>query len=370
MEKTYRVAVIGSSGRGDYGHGLDIMWKGVRRTQVVAVADDNPAGLQKAAKRLGVDQTFADYRAMLDRVKPDIVAIALRWIDRHAEMATACAERGIHMYMEKPFCRTLGEADRVIRVCDMTHSRLALAHVTRYSPRLAKVRELIAGGAIGKVLEYRARGKEDKRGGGEDLWVLGSHVLNLVAILGGKPKWCFATVSQNGRPIQKKDIVNGPEGLGPLAGDDVRATYGLTNGATATFQSVRNAGGNPARFGVQICGSKGIIEILTGYLPDVRLLEDPGWSPGRNPKAKWRPVTSAGVDKPEPLANDLEAGNVAAGNDLIAAIEGNREPLCNAREGRDVVEMILAAFESQRKSGPVNFPLEIPGHPLQSLGRG
>ena len=37
----YRVAVIGRTGRGDYGHGLDEVWNEVEQAKVVAVADDN-----------------------------------------------------------------------------------------------------------------------------------------------------------------------------------------------------------------------------------------------------------------------------------------------------------------------------------------
>lgn len=367
MDKTYRVAVIGSTGRGDYGHGLDVMWRDVPRTQVVAVADDNPQGLAATAKKLGVDRTYADYRQLLDEVKPDIAAIAMRWIDRHAEIATACAERGIHMYMEKPFCRTLAEADAVIRACEMTHTRLALAMITRYSPKFDRVRELLAGGAIGQVLEFRGRGKEDPRGGAEDLWVLGSHIMNLSAEYGGKPEWCFAQVKQQGRPIRRSDVIEGNEGLGPLAGDDVRATYGLASGATATFQSTRGAAGNPSRFALQIYGSRGILEIATGYLPTVKLLEDPGWCPGRS-GATWKDVSSAGVNEPEPITNPAaSAGNVAAANDLIAAIEAQREPLCNGVAGRTAMEMILAVFESQRAGGPVSFPLPRGEHPLLGL---
>ena len=29
MAKTYRVAIIGRTGKGDYGHGLDVVWNGV-----------------------------------------------------------------------------------------------------------------------------------------------------------------------------------------------------------------------------------------------------------------------------------------------------------------------------------------------------
>ncbi|MGD9647178.1 MAG: Gfo/Idh/MocA family protein [Pirellulales bacterium] len=367
MEKTYRVAVIGSTGRGDYGHGLDVMWRDVPRTEVVAVADDNAAGLTAAAKRIGVERAFADYRQLLDEVKPDIATIAMRWIDRHAEIATACAERGIHVYMEKPFCRTLAEADAVIRACEMTHTRLALAHTTRYSPLFDRIGKLLGDGAIGQVLEYRGRGKEDRRGGGEDLWVLGSHIMNLMAEYGGAPQWCFARVRQEGRPIRRSDVVDGNEGLGPLAGDDVRATYGLASGATATFQSLRGAAGNPSRFALQIYGSRGIIEIATGYLPTVKLLEDPGWSPGRS-GAAWQDVSSAGVGRAEPLAKaPASAGNVAAAKDLIAAIEGQREPLCNGVAGRTAIEMILAVFESQRAGGAVTFPLPRGEHPLLGL---
>ena len=46
-------------------------------------------------------------------------------------------------------------------------------------------RDLIEAGRIGQVLEIRARVKEDQRGGGEDLWVLGSHVLDLMADICG-----------------------------------------------------------------------------------------------------------------------------------------------------------------------------------------
>ncbi|MFM7925726.1 MAG: Gfo/Idh/MocA family protein, partial [Planctomycetaceae bacterium] len=107
-------------------------------------------------------------------------------------MVLACAEVGSHMYLEKPFCRTLGEADEMVRACEMRHLKLAVAHISRWSPQLDQVRRLIEGGEIGEVLEIRARGKEDARGGGEDFWVLGTHVLDLMRALGGDPEQCFA----------------------------------------------------------------------------------------------------------------------------------------------------------------------------------
>ena len=48
----YRVAVIGRSGKGNYGHGLDVVWKDIDQARVVAVADENAQGRAKAAERL------------------------------------------------------------------------------------------------------------------------------------------------------------------------------------------------------------------------------------------------------------------------------------------------------------------------------
>src|SRR5262245_14368421 len=101
-DKRYRVAVIGSTGRGDYGHGLDAAFRGVDRAEIVAVADDNPAGLRKVGERLGVSALFADYREMLDQLKPDVVCIGPTWLTDRVAMLQAVAERGCHIYSEKP----------------------------------------------------------------------------------------------------------------------------------------------------------------------------------------------------------------------------------------------------------------------------
>ena len=49
----YRVAVIGRTGRGNYGHGLDIVWRDINRTKVVAVADGDAKARTAAAERNG-----------------------------------------------------------------------------------------------------------------------------------------------------------------------------------------------------------------------------------------------------------------------------------------------------------------------------
>ena len=365
MAAKYRVGVIGHTGRGNYGHGIGEAWLHIPDTEIVAVADPDEKGRKAAAASLKAPRTFADYRAMLDETKPDIVSICPRWLDQHRDMVVAAAERSIHIYMEKPMCRNLEEADQMVAVSEKNNVKLVIGHQTRYSPKLPVIRNMIEDGVIGRVLELRGRGKEDRRGGGEDLWVLGSHIMNLMHFFGGEANWCFAHVQDKNEPVTGDDVVEGPEGIGPLAGDNIAAVYGMDEGVTGYFGSHRNTPGG--RFALQIMGSRGIIEIVTGFLPQVSLLEDPSWSPGRSGK-KWIPVSSAGPGKEEPIKDPpAHAGNIAACLDLLLAIREDRQPECSMYEGRTTVEMIAAVFESHRQGTPVAMPLENRKNPLSLL---
>jgi predicted dehydrogenase len=369
FQAPYRAAVIGRTGRGDYGHGLDIAMRDQPKLTLVGVADDDPKGLAAAAKRLGVDRAYADYRELLDREKPQFVAVAMRWIDCHREMILACVERGIHVFSEKPLAPTLADCDAIVAACERSHTKLAMAFQTRYSPRFERVKELIAEGAIGEVLELRGRGKEDRRGGGEDLMVLGAHIMDMFRGIQGDAAWCFARVTDGGRPIEKRDVRQGAEGLGLLAGDRIDAMFGFkTKPAVAHFATSRPE--QPGqRFGMQILGSKGRIDIGMGAVPPAYLLSDPTWSEAAK-KSKWLEITSAGVGKAETIANNgLAEVNRHIVADLIQAVENDVQPLASVYDGRASIEMILACYASQGRNGPVGIPLaERSRHPLETLG--
>jgi predicted dehydrogenase len=363
----YKVAVIGRTGRGNYGHGLDVVWNDIDQAQVVAVADEDSQGRAAAAKRLKAPKAYADYREMLEKERPQIVSVAPRWLDCHRDMVLACAEHGCHVFLEKPMCQTLEQADEMIEALEKRNLKLAIAHQTRYSPTLQHVQKLIAEGRLGDILELRGRGKEDSRGGGEDLMVLGTHVMDLMRLFAGDPQWCFVRVNQNGKPVTKSEVRNGAEGIGPLAGDEIHAMYHFAGTATGYFSTHRARHGAAARFGLQIFASKGIVTMTTGALPEVWLAEDPSWQPGHS-KTTWKKITSAGIDKPETLSDAGQSlGNRLIALDLIRAIETDTQPKGSARDGRAALEMILAVYESHRLNAPVELPLKNRRHPLTLL---
>ncbi|MFO0908680.1 MAG: Gfo/Idh/MocA family oxidoreductase [Isosphaeraceae bacterium] len=368
-KRPYRAAVIGRTGRGDYGHGLDLALLNQPALTVVAVADESEKGRAAAAKRLGVDRAYADYREMLDREKPEFVSVAPRWVDCHRDMVTACAERGIHVFCEKPLAPDLASADAIVTACERSHVKLAVAFQTRYSPRYERVKELVESGAIGELLELRGRGKEDRRGGGEDLLVLGPHLMDLFRGFLGEASTCYARVTERGKPVGRAEVRSGAEGLGPLAGDRIDAVFHFARTPTsAYFATARPAAGASERFGLLICGSKGVISLGTGWVPPAFLLASPDWT-GASRGAKWQAITSAGLGRPETLpGNNLTEANRLIVADLIRAVETDTQPRSSVYDGRASLEMLLACFASHAQGGPVAIPLTARAkHPLESL---
>ncbi len=341
-----RVAVIGHTGRGDYGHELDTMWLSVPGVEVVAVADPVPAGLEKARARLGGVEGFSDYREMLAKVEPDIVSVAPRWVDQHAEMVIAAAEAGARgIYVEKPFSQTLEEADAMLAACEKSGTKLAVAHRMRTHPVLPVVKKLIDGGLIGKVLEMRGRGKEDHRGGMQDLWVLGSHVFNLMNFFAGKAVACEAEMLVEGRPATEADLKPGPEGIALLAGDEVHARFRMENGWTAYFDSIQDAGGDGAGFGLEIIGNKGIVNLRVDREPFAYFREGNPFDT-LSETGDWQAVGTGGVGVPEPVdgLGKMVGSHYLAGLDLVESIRKDREPICDGAQGRMVMEMVCGAM--------------------------
>jgi predicted dehydrogenase len=363
----YRVAVIGRTGKGNYGHGLDTVWLKCDRAEIVAVADENEAGRAAAAKRLGATTAYADYKQMLEKEKPQIVSVADRWPDCHRDMVIACAEYGASIFLEKPAAQTLQQADEMVAACEKHHVKCAIAHQTRYSPRVKVIKDLIGEGRIGDVLELRGHGKEDRRGGGEDLMVLGTHTFDLMRHLAGDAKWCFARVQQGGRKAVSGDVRQAGEQIGPIMGDHIAASYGFGGLAVGTYFTHVAKAGAGTRYWLEVRGTKGVIHVGFGILPPALLCEDPSGMFGKS-KVAWQEITSAGVSKPEPLtAKDLDNGNILIVNDLIEAIEKDRAPLDGLHDGRAALEMILAVYESHRLERTVELPLKNRKHPLAAM---
>jgi predicted dehydrogenase len=73
---------------------------------------------------------------MLEREKPQLVAVAPRWTDEHHDMAMAALNVGAHVYLEKPITQTLAEADDLLATAKRAGLQIAVAHQMRLAPNI------------------------------------------------------------------------------------------------------------------------------------------------------------------------------------------------------------------------------------------
>ncbi len=358
----YKACVIGDTKQGGHGHNLHMVWGAREDVAVAGLADPDAKGREKHAAEAKAARTYADYREMLEKEQPDLVSIGPRWSVRHQEYLEACAAVGAHGLIEKPIAADLAEADAMVAAADAKGLKWAIAYNFRATPVYQHARRLILEqGLIGEVLELRARGKEDRRSGGEDLIVLGTHVFDMMIDLIGRPQWCVSDIQVEGRKATAADIREATEPLGLVIGDSIQAAFGFAGGVHGYFSSQKNPDGNGGRWGLDIYGTKGIVTIRLTEIPQIHWMRSPSWSPGKQ-GAQWEALPgmpamaykNSHVERYAPIIDGL-----------IEAIEKGGEPNVSLRDGLHAHEMIQAVFASHVSGRRVALPLAARAHPLK-----
>ena len=373
MNKPYRAGAIGRTGKGNYGHNLDMAYQGLPDVEFVAVADPDPEGLRAAGERTGAQRLYAEYREMLDKETLDLVSVCPRWPDCHLEMVTACAEAGVKgILCEKSMAQTLAEADAMIEVCERNGVRLAVAY-RRANPFEQHAKRLLDDGVIGQVQVMRGHGKADHRSGALDTMVLGGHILDSMRYFAGSDvAWAHGHVTQDGREVTLEDIREGNEEVGLLAGNGVEAYYVFKNGVTAHFESLpgHDSGArNNTWMGLEIYGTKGTMSLRDTPNGGVYVYPHDLWMPDEA-DAKWeRVLMEEGRAKGSGQVNSLINQTIV--KELIQAIQEDREVIAcpSGKDGRGALEMIMAVHESQRLGTRVSFPLKNRQNPYETWRR-
>jgi predicted dehydrogenase len=287
---------------------------------------------------------------MISQEKPDIVTICPRWSTARVEMVEAAVQAGAHILCEKPLAASLEDADRILAAVERARVKMQVGHTGRITAVSQIVGRMLREGRFGIPMEMRARGKEDRRAGGEDMMVLGTHCFDLMRYYAGDPEWVSASILEKGRPADRSMEREGTEPIGKIAGDDIAASFRFAGGLPGYFASRRNDNLQGPRFGVTLHCSKAAVYVSLLEVPNGRplLLEAPSWAEGQ-----WRPIEYP----PGTLPPDRTAINALMAADLIEAIEKNREPICSARDGHWTIEMVAGVYRSHYAGARMSFPL-------------
>ena len=359
------------------GHGTHQAFRGLP-VRTVALVDSEQEGLREAQAKVGAERVYGHWREMMDRERPDIVVLGSRDPVEHWPPLLEAVRRGIHVLVEKPLCTTLEEADTLLALSKRSGSRICVAHLARYAVLFRTMKRMLDDGAIGTPLSVYGRGKEDERGGGEDLIVLGTHILDVMCWLFGMPEHLFSEVTVDGAPLKPSDRSATSEPLGPVAGDNVFAHLHFPGGVRGFFESRKGIyrPGSQVRMGLTVVGTKGALSMryTNGQVGEgerkLRLTRST-YPPEDASEYEEVPLLNDDViPGAEPLVMDFipyfSINNRLAAWDLVRAIEEGREPKASAADAAAVLEIIQGIYLSQLEGRRIDFPLTTRRHPLQN----
>lgn len=158
--KPVKVAVIGY---GWWGKIITATLEASPFLQVALVIESDPQ-VRESAKEAGKQRNFAvgdDFSQAL--VHPDVEAIVLCTPHQfHASQIQLAAKAGKHVFCEKPLCLTYQDALAAIAACNAAGVQLGIGHERRFEPAVITLREEIAKGTLGVILQIEANFSQDK----------------------------------------------------------------------------------------------------------------------------------------------------------------------------------------------------------------
>ncbi|MBN2642078.1 MAG: Gfo/Idh/MocA family oxidoreductase [Victivallales bacterium] len=362
------------------GHFIENSFTGLPGVNIAAYADSNREREDKD-RVSGAARSYYDYREMVERENPDILLLSSRLPEEHFEQINFAIDYNCHVLTEKPFVANLVQGDCLIRRAREKNIKIAVAHLARYAPVFIKMKEMIEGGEIGQVLNCYLRGKEDNRGGGEDMMVLGSHLLDLAVYLLGKPTEVYADIRTKGKVITSEMTMPTDEPIGPTAGDEIIAFYRFPKGVNTIFESRRGmvARNVCTRMGIVVCGTKGTLAVRFDGNRELRLcrkfpmpFEDeasfipvPVPVPPEIPDAMPLNYAECVQNPDNPTHRYYADNNRRAAWDLLQAVKNNTSLRSSCEDALWSTEMIVGAYRSGIERRAITIPLLCREHPLQ-----
>ncbi len=279
----------------------------------------------------GKAKVFTDYRRMYDEVTLDIVYICLPPF-AHKDDVDIAAEKGIHIFIEKPIALDMETANRMVEAVERGKVKSQVGFMFRFGTAVQTVKNLLnlygpPGLFMGRYMcnSLHSPWWRDKSKSGGQIVEQIIHIFDLSRFLLGKPKKVFAFLNN----LFHRDVPD-------YTVEDISGTTILfENGAIATVSATNGA--IPGKWIAQVD------LVAKGFTVNFVDANNATIFHTLNP---WEEKKIISSDKNVYLAETL---------DLLDAIENDRESFVPMREGAESLRLVLSARESAEKGMPIEL---------------
>ncbi len=292
---------------------------------------------------------YKDYKLMLEREKPELVAIATE-SGKHAAIAIDCINAGCNVIIEKPIALSIEDANKIIESAERMGVKVAANHQNRFNPSIQKIRSAVEDGRFGRIFHattqirwcrtesyYKQapwRGTWEMDGGALmnqcihniDLlnWMLGEEPIEVIAM----------TDNLNHSYIEAEDI-----GL---------AIVRYKNGAYGVVEGTVNVFGGDMEEALCIFGENGTVK-ADGTTNNI--IENWRFADELDDEDAVKAEYSMHVE------HIYGQGHNPLYTDMVKAIEENRAPYVDMYAGKRALELVLAIYKASAERKNVKLPL-------------
>lgn len=329
--------------------------------EIVACADVVRENAERFAEAFDVDGVYEDYQKMVQAHGPDVVSVCVP-PDVHAEIVIDLARLGVRaIHCEKPMATTWADCREMTRACTERDVQLTFNHQMRFGEPFARAKELLDADSIGSL--QRVEFAE------ENLYDNGTHLFDLCGYYTdyADVEWVLAQI----------DYRDENRWFGAHNENQAIAQWKYADG-TFGFAST-GRGADFVRCYLRLVGTAGAIEIRDEKRP--LHVKD-------GPSAPWRAVDTSADHIYGPRDGLARAGirkaldvlplvstdwvrqdryTARAIAEITDALRNGRESGLSARYALQTTELIFASWESARRHGRVDLPLDISDNPLEAM---
>ncbi|MBQ7707702.1 MAG: Gfo/Idh/MocA family oxidoreductase [Lachnospiraceae bacterium] len=320
--------------------------------EIVAICDLIPEMMKEKSDKFSLNSVnkYEDYKEMLIKEKPELVAIATE-SGNHAKIAIDCIESGCNVIIEKPIALSIKDADMIIKAGKEKGVLVCANHQNRFNKSVQYMRKAMEQGRFGRLLHGAAHVR----------WNRGENYYEQAPWRG--------TWAQDGGCLMNQCIHN-IDLLRWMMGDEIDEVMAYTDQLTHYYIEAEDLGLALVKFKN---GSYGIIEGTTNVYP--KNLEETLYIFGEKGTAKAAGTSdniieewnfADGLDDSEEVKstygenppNVYGYGHTPLYADVIDAIINKREPYIDGEAGKRALELVLAIYKSSAEHRPVKLPLE------------